>query len=285
MFVPVISNATPIYWEMEMSKITNTNPPQRGQELTTTDLNQVFTEANGAFPLDGDNVRNEGLDQPVFSLNSGHGKSGIILVNAASNESTTPVTVNANTATGTPFDAATTVQTWTVVQPITTADLIRVYWQFDYQNTVTSAGPVNIATNNGCVWALWLEYQLSFGGAWQPVENQNDFDNFLDTSVYGSPTSFTYGCTIYSHALVYNNGGSLVVDTYPHRTGYGCWWLAPSSNITIYGLRLQCRGLLNQRFVTPNNLKNSWHLQTVSSGTQQSTINKSYIAYMVMREQ
>ena len=275
-----------------MSKITNTNPPQRGEKLTTTDMNQVFTEANGAFPLDGDNVRNEGLDQPVFSLNSGHGKSAIILVGAGSNQATTPVTVNANTAASPAFDPAVTIQTWAVVQPVTTEDMIRVYWQFDYQNTANSVAPVNIDTNNGCVWAVWLEYQLSSGGAWTAVENQYDFDAPIDGTIgsptaYGAPTKFCYGCTIYSHALVYNNGGVLRVDSIPHRTGYGQWWLAPSSNITIYGLRLQCRGLLDQRYITAVGFTqgNAWHLKTVSSGVQQTTINKSYVSYMVMREQ
>ena len=101
-----------------MSRITNDNPPKRGEKLTSTDLNQMFTEVNDAFTLDGQNVRNEGLDQPVFDLNNGHGKSGIILVAAASNEETTPVTVDANTASSPPFDAADTIQEFTVVQVV-----------------------------------------------------------------------------------------------------------------------------------------------------------------------
>ena len=115
-----------------MSRITNADPIKRGSSYTSTQLNQQFTEVNAAFPMDGDNVRNEGIDQPSFDLNNSHGKSGIILVAAASDNNTTPVTASANTATGSPFDAPVTIQTWTVVQPVTTTDLIRVYWQFDY---------------------------------------------------------------------------------------------------------------------------------------------------------
>tara|TARA_R100000664_G_scaffold9048_1_gene15055 strand:+ start:13502 stop:14332 length:831 start_codon:yes stop_codon:yes gene_type:complete len=276
-----------------MSRITNSNPPTRGDKLTSTDLNQMFTDVNNAFELDGENVRNEGLDQPVFSLNSGHGKSGIILVAAASNEYTTPVTVNANTASSPPFDAAVTVQEWTVVQPVVTGNIIRVYWQFDFENTVSSNAPVNSTTNNGCVWAVWLEYQLSSGGAWEAVENQNDFDVPIDgaspgsPSVWGNPTQYAYGCTIYNHAFVREHSSSTTIDTPPHRTAYGCWWYAPSSDITIYGLRLQCRGLLSQRYVTTAGFVqgNAWALKTVSSGTQNTTINKSYVTYLVMREQ
>ena len=148
-----------------MSRITNDNPPKRGEKLTSTDLNQMFTEVNDAFTLDGQNVRNEGLDQPVFDLNNGHGKSGIILVAAASNEETTPVTVDANTASSPPFDAADTIQEFTVVQVVKSDEIIRVYWQFDVENTVTDNAPVDSTTNNGCVWAAWLEYKLSSGGS------------------------------------------------------------------------------------------------------------------------
>jgi len=276
-----------------MSRITNSNPPSRGDKLTTTDLNQMFTEANSAFVLDGDNVRNEGLDQPVFNLNASHGKSGIILVGAASNEVTTPVTVNANTASSPTFDAAVTVHQWTVVQPVAVDEIIRVYWQFDFTNTVSNNAPVNSTTNNGCVWAVWLEYQLESSGAWLPVANQNDFDVPIDgsspgsPSVWGNPTQYAYGCTIYNHAFVREHSSSTTIDTPPHRTAYGCWWYKPSSGITIYGLRLQCRGLLSQRHVTTAGFVqgNAWALKTVSSGTQQTTINKSYVAYLVMREQ
>lgn len=293
MFVSAVGYATFIYWKVEMSRITNSNPPTRGDQLTSTDINQMFTDVNNAFPLDGENVRNEGLDQPAFSLNGSHGKSGIILVGAASNEETTPVTVSANTASAPPFDPAVTVQQWTVVQPVVAGNIIRVYWQFDFENTVSNNDPVNSTTNNGCVWAVWLEYQLSFGGAWTPVANQQDFDVAIDgasvgsPTVWGNPTTVCYGCTIYNHAFVHKFSGTTQIDTPPHRTAYGCWWYAPPSDITIYGLRLQCRGLLSQRYVTTAGFVqgNAWALKTVSTGTQDTTINKSYVAYLVMREQ
>ena len=276
-----------------MSRITNSNPPDRGEKLISTDLNQMFTDVNDAFELDGENVRNEGLDQPVFTLNNSHGKSGIILVSASSNEVTTPVTIDANTASSPPFDAAVTVHEWTVVQPVNDDEIIRIYWQFDFENTVSTNAPVNSTTNNGCVWAVWLEYKLSSSGAWETVANQNDFDVPIDGSspgsptVWGNPTQYTYGCTIYNHAFVHEHSSSTRVDEPPHRTAYGCWWYKPSSDFTIYGLRLQCRGLLSQRYVTTSGFVqgNAWALKTVSSGTQQTTINKSYVAYLVMREQ
>ena len=63
-----------------MSIIKNANPPKRGEKLTSTELNQVFTEVNTAFPMDGDNVRNEGIELPAFTLNSVSGQAGVILI-------------------------------------------------------------------------------------------------------------------------------------------------------------------------------------------------------------
>jgi|TARA_B100000085_G_scaffold284087_1_gene316236 hypothetical protein len=275
---------------MEMSRITNADPIKRGSSYTSTQLNQQFTEVNAAFPMDGDNVRNEGIDQPVFDLNNGHGKSGIILVAADSNDNTTPVTASANTATTSPFDSPVTIQTWTLLQPVTTTDLIRVYWQFDYETVVNDLAPVNVQDNNGCVWAIWLEYQSSFGGSWEAVPNQGDFEQGIAGSPgsitsYGTHTSQGYGCTIVPHALVYHDSSTRVRTPNPS-TGYGDWIYAPDSNIVIYGLRLRIRGLLDQKYDSVTGVaQNSWRLLTTSSGVQTNTVSRSYMAYLVMREQ
>ena len=79
-----------------MSRITNENPPKRGEQLTSTELNQVFTEANDAFPLDGDNVRNEGIEQPSFNLSGSSGKSSIILIAADDDDNSGSTTVTSN---------------------------------------------------------------------------------------------------------------------------------------------------------------------------------------------
>jgi hypothetical protein len=294
MFVYAFINAASVYWEVAMSRITNADPIKRGSSYTSTQLNQQFTEVNAAFPMDGDNVRNEGIDQPSFDLNNSHGKSGIILVAAASDNNTTSVTASANTATGSPFDAPVTIQTWTVVQPVTTTDLIRVYWQFDYQTVVNNSAPVSLQDKNSCVWAVWLEYQSSFGGSWEAVPNQGDFDQGIAGSPgsltsYGTHTSQGYGCTIVPHALVLydtvTSNTKVYTNTVP-ATGYGDWIYAPDSNITIYGLRLRMRGLLDQKYDSVlGPPQNSWRLLTTSSGVQTNTVSRSYMAYLVMREQ
>lgn len=276
-----------------MSRITNSDFPKRGEKLTSTELNQVFTEVNDAFPLDGENFRSEGLDQPQFALNSGHGKSGIILVAAGSNESTTSVTVDCNAGTYPTFDAPEILQTYSVIQPVQNDEMIRVYWQFDFDNTVTDTVPVRDTDNNGLVWAVWLEYKTGSAPSapWQPVSNQHDFEAPVDgtigsPTVFGCNTQFAFGCTVYNHAFVFAQGGSTQVDTPPHRTAYGCWWYSPDSTWTAYGFRLMCRGLMDQYHVStgPFPTGNAFQLLTISS-TQQTTINNNYLAYMVMRKQ
>lgn len=273
-----------------MSRIKNADPIKRGSSLSSTQINQQFTEVNAAFPMDGDNVRNEGIDQPVWDLNNGHGKSGIILVAADSDNNTTPVTVTANTAAVTSPDPADVIQTWTVVQPVTTADVIRVYWQFDYKTTADSSITTGTNPKNGMVWAVWLEYKDS-GGSWNPVPNQGDFASQVSGITFGSYTSQTYGCTLVSHAVVLYDplyapaDNPRVLDTYP-QTGYGDWIYSPPSNLTIYGLRLMSRGLLSQGYdslVGPS--QNTWILDRNTGFPQINIISRSYMAYLVMRKQ
>ncbi len=273
-----------------MSRITNADPIKRGSSYTSTQLNQQFTEVNAAFPMDGDNVRNEGIDQPVFDLNNSHGKSGIILVAAASDNNTTPVTVTANTSAVSSPDAADVIQTWNVLQPITTTDLIRVYWQFDYTTTANDDSPVNSNDKNGCVWAVWLEYKDS-GGSWHTVPNQGDFASQVSGSTFGSYTSQSYACTLVPHTVVLYDSlytpanNPRVLDTYPS-TGYGDWIYSPPSNLTIYGLRLMGRGLLSQAYdslVGPS--QNTWILLRNINFPQINIISRSHIAYLVMRKQ
>lgn len=270
-----------------MSRITNSNPPKRGEQLTSTELNQVFTEANAAFPLDGDNVRNEGIEQPSFNLSGTTGKSGVILIAAADDDETSSTIVPANTKTNIPYDPATTVHTWNFVQVFNSGKIIRVYWQFE--NTVAGSGATPItADTNGTGWAVWLEWQLSSGGSFVPVPNQSDFEDIqVSAATHGAATYNTYGSTLVNHVYIRNNSGSPNYDFPPARTGYGCWWYKADQNYTIYGLRLQCRGLI-QNFYNSSPVNgtatNAWELVDSPAATHQITIGDSNIAYLLMEE-
>jgi len=139
-----------------MSRIKNADPIKRGSSLSSTQINQQFTEVNAAFPMDGDNVRNEGIDQPVFDLNNSHGKSGIILRSSGSNNVTTPEIVHANTATTPPYDFATPINTFTILNQYSTNNIIRVYWQFDHNTLSTSYSTPFATFPNATCWVVWV---------------------------------------------------------------------------------------------------------------------------------
>jgi len=272
-----------------MSRITNDNPPKRGEQLTSTELNQVFTEANDAFPLDGDNVRNEGIEQPSFSLSSTSGKSSIILIAADDDTDTSSTTVEANTATTTPFDAPTAVHTWDISTTFDAGKMLRVYWQFE--NQITGAVDPPVTSNvNATAWAIWLEWKLSSGGSWETVPNQSDFDDHLTNAFlynYGATSTNTYATTFVNHVYIHRKSGTTEYDFPRDRTAYGCWWYKADQNYTIYGLRLMCKGLLQNFYnaspITPP-ATNAWELQPATANTHEITIGSSNIAYMIMEE-
>lgn len=273
-----------------MSRINNTNPPGRGKELTSTALNQVFTEVNDAFPMDADNVRNEGLDQPAFDLDTNDGKSGIILVAADEDQNTSSVIVHANEKAISPYDPPTIVHTWSLLQTYATDQIMRVYWQFENETYSSSYTAVPITPDtNATGWAVWLEWQLSSGGAWTPVPNQSDFEDILvSPATHGASTLDTYGCTIVNHVFIHSHGGTTRYDEYPSRTGYGSWIYKADQDYVIFGLRLMCRGLIQNFYNnTPVNppKSNAWELVDAASSTHQITIDASHIAYMIMEEQ
>ena len=270
-----------------MSRITNDNPPRRGELLTSTDLNQVFTEVNDAFPMDGDNVRNEGIDMPVFDLNNVSGINDIVLLDADDDKDTSSTVVQANTAASTPFDAPTAVHTWSKLIIFNTNKILRVYWQFE--NEVVGAVDPPVTSNvNATAWAIWLEWQLSSGGAWAPVPNQSDFDDHLTNASlynYGASSTDTYATTFVNHVYVHRSGGTTEYDFPPDRTGYGCWWYQADRDYTIYGLRLMCKGLV-QNFYNASPITspatNAWEIQPATAATHQITIDTSNIAFLLM---
>ena len=270
-----------------MSRITNDNPPKRGEQLTSTELNQVFTEVNDAFPMDGDNVRNEGIEQPSFNLASTSGKSGIILIAADDDTDTGTTIVPANEATSAPYDPATVVHTWSTLITFNTNKIMRVYWQFENVVAGSATTPIT-ADTNATGWAVWLEWQLSSGGSWEPVPNQSDFEDLVESpATSGAVTYRTYGSTIVNHVYIHEHSSSTEYDFPPDRTGYGCWWYQAKQNYTIYGLRLKCRGLI-QNFYADNPVSgddtNAWELVDSPASTHQITIGASNIAYMIMEE-
>ena len=279
-----------------MSRINNTNPPGRGKELTSTALNQVFTEVNDAFPMNAENVRNEGLDQPSFDLDANDGKSGIILVAADEDQNNSSISISANTEQEPPFISSTVIHTWNFLQIYATNQIMRVYWQFENEVSANSYGSPIDADTNAVTWPVWLEWQLSSGGAWTPVPNQSDFEDLIQTTttpggydIYGASSDNTYATTFVSQVYIHRHSATTDYDTQPARTGYGSWIYKADQIYVIYGLRLMCRGLLINFFNDNPDVGspiNSWYLVPSSASDAYTiTIDASHIAYMIMEEQ
>tara|TARA_R100001086_G_scaffold242590_1_gene170421 strand:+ start:2504 stop:3343 length:840 start_codon:yes stop_codon:yes gene_type:complete len=279
---------------MEMSRIKNADPIKRGSSLSSTQINQQFTEVNAAFPMDGDNVRNEGIDQPVFDLNNSHGKSGIILRSSGSNNVTTPEIVHANTATTPPYDFATPINTFTILNQYSTNNIIRVYWQFDHNTLSTSYSTPFATFPNATCWVVWLEWDITGGGSYTQVPHQSSFEEIqVSPATHGAATYKTYASTFIPHITVVSDGSGGVTTIPPlgvayHRSSYGCWFYKADQDYSIYGLRLMARGLVRNFYnATPatGSATNAWELVDSAAATHQITINNSNLSYLIMRDQ
>ena len=274
-----------------MSLINNTNPPGRGKLLTSADMNLVFTEINNGFPMDAENVRDEGLDQPVFKTASpaNGGKSGLILVAADDDTTTSSTVVTANTSATSPYLAPSTTQTFATGGVVFSQNnIIRVYWQFNQTTSTTSVSTPITADTNATAWAVWLEWQLASGGAWVPVPFQSDFEDIqVSPQTHGASTLQTYASTLINHVYIVDLSGTPSYLEEPERSSYGCWWFKADANYVIHGLRLRARGLV-QNFYNSTPVSgpavNAWELVD-SSNNYNLTVSRSNISYLIMREQ
>jgi hypothetical protein len=274
-----------------MSVIKNTEI-KRGDKLTSTALNAEFAAVNTAFTMDADNFRTESIDQPAFDTNSAHGRSGIIL-KAAQTFSTInsgTLTINANTnADSVAPQAATEIGAETVAIVAKQNDIFRVYWQYDFNTEGNSSTDPYDADLLGWNWAIWLEWQLSSGGAFTPVTGQGDLDNAITVggaTKYGDLTSNLKACSIDYHGINYDSGSADVVVYPGRRNGYGQYFYKFTSDTTIYGLRLMVRGLYEPIYATTSNALKS--LQASTSGgshVHKFVLYRADLSYLLMRNE
>lgn len=286
-----------------MSVIKNTGV-KRGDKLTATALNAEFTAVNTAFTMDADNFRNEALDQPAFNLNATSGKSGIILKQSGSKmliASAATVYVPANENAVASSAAATQLGIYdnsgAAFIIALQNDIFRVYWQFKHFTQVTAAksAPYDANTSNNC-WAIWLEWQLSSGGAWAQVTGQGNMETDYTGGSgggYGSKTQDLKATSISYHSLDYHigAGASNELQAFPSaRMGYGQYYFKFTGNTTIYGLRLMCKGLYEPTYAaTPSS--NILRIQQATAPVHPATSNNRIqvsgleISYLLMRNE
>ena len=277
-----------------MSIIKNTTLPARHSQLVSADLNTVFTETNTAFPMDGSNVRNEGLDQPQFNLDPNDGAAGLVLKKSEhfGLGHGTGTIVPANTAATPPFDPFTEVQsTGAILTQIAQNDIFRVYFQVDAEVTGNNSTPL-AASTNGVAWAFWLQWDITSPALtnWEAVPNNSEEleDILVSPATYGAQTNNMYGTMLVSHTYIHEKSSSTVVDFPPRRGHRGTWQFLADQSYNVYGLRILARGLFLPFYSVPASIgdpdaHNSIKLVLAASASHQIKVYNSDITYVQMR--
>lgn len=292
-----------------MSVIENTTI-KRGDKLTAAEINAEFTAVNAAFTLDADNFRNEALDQPAFDLQTANGKSGLILRQTGSTDlitSASPVNIDANEATPSASIPATQLGVFNnggaALITAQQNNIIRVYWQHRLA-TITGAARSAPYSNTKCglCWAIWLEWQLSSGGSFAQVPGQGDLitaiDNGSSTGGFGNLTEDLRATSLDFHSFDYRKTNANPPATSDQlqimpgeRNGYGQWYYKFTSDTTIYGLRLMCRGLYEPCHPSTSHNKNAIRITQAAAPVSPATvnyrlgINHLQLSYLLMRDQ
>lgn len=272
-----------------MSIINTDTMPKRGSLLKSADLNEVYTDINDGFPLDGDNVRNEGLALPQFDTYAQSGESGIILKKAEHfGEGHSPsVVVRGNEQPTSPFDPPQLVQDEAVLIVLADQDILRVYFQIQAEVSGSAASPIS-STSNDYFWVFWLEWQLAPAGSWTPVSsnvhNQTDYDDILiSPATYGGYTEDSIAAIFVNHCYIYTPSNVV----FPNERGHcgNFYLLENTGGRTIYGLRIMGKGLMRGGYVSGGVTKdgNAAFITASPALTHQIAVSNSDISYVQMR--
>ena len=275
-----------------MSKISTDTMPKRGAKIDSPELNNIYTDINSGFPLAEDNVRNEGLALPQFDTYAQSGESGIILKSADAfvGSHGAGTIVRANEATVFPYDAPQLIQEESLLILTEDDDILRVYFQIEAEVSGSNASPIGAGTND-MFWVFWLEWQLSSGGAWEPVQgntsNQTDYEDILiSPSTYGGFTEDSIAAIFVNHCYVHSHSSSTDVDFPPKRGHCGNYFLLENTGgRNIYGLRVMARGLMRGGYVSGgvSGDGNAGFITISPASTHQITVYNSDISYVQMR--
>ncbi len=268
-----------------MSIIKNTGI-KRGDKLTATDLNAEFTSVNSAFKMDAENFRNEAIDSPSLKGVGASGQAGIILKDAATYTLFSgTLNVASNTVADTsPPAAATEIGSQTVPIVAKANDILRVYWQYDYNTEGNnSAAPINI--DRRLCWAIWLEWKTSPSGSYTPVAGQSDLDNAITVSSatkYGGVSADMRATSLDMHCIQFRESAANQTVYPGRRGGYGQYYYKFPSDTALYALRLMARGLYEPVYATTSNAIKS----VAASGTvHKLIIYRADLSFLLMRNE
>ena len=272
-----------------MAIIKNT-PVKRGDKLTAAELNQQFTDANSGFPMNGGNVRNEGVDYMAVDTGgsgSSTGKNGLVLVDANS------YTLHAAGASTTVREYSTSASATQIAEKTglsisaVAGDILRVYWQAQVTTTAGSGLPAGTGRFSTACWAHWLEWDV--GAGYVPVTGQSDMDDTIATATTGAPMDKTVATSLVNASVFHLSGGSPTIVNPGPRCSYGSYYYKFTGSQTITKLRIQCRGLFLPRYnpvaggtAAEFEDRNCLQLMT-ASGAQQIVFNQLDLSYLLMR--
>ncbi len=263
-----------------MSIISNTQI-QRGDKITSTDLNQQFTDVNSAFPLSEINFAQESVDLPQFLTSNTNGKSDIVLIDMNKYSSASSVTIQDDTTSIPGFLSKTVLMSQAVAYSVASNDLIRCYWHLQVEPAGDSSAPIdNVNLNdNGLCWVAWLEWDI--GAGYVPVPNQVDMVQLVGANPdYGANVEDMNACTLIQHTLVHAHSGAYT-NTYSQAFSvYGDWFYKADAPVTILGLRLVARGMFKPLWTSAN--KNAVRI-VASSGNHSCDVDAMELGYIQMR--
>jgi hypothetical protein len=282
---------------MEIMAIIKNTGIKRGDKLTSTALNAEFAAVNTGFPMNEDNVRNEGLDYTAFDTGgsgTSTGGNGLILVDANSypiQASSSSTIVRENPTDGT----ATVLGTKSGLSiSVAAGDIIRVYWQAQIATSHTGTLPIGTSSNmSTACWAMWLTWTLD--GAAAVVPGQSNMADPLDTGQVGAAMEKTIATTLIPAHLFHNQSGGSGArsEEFGDRCCYGSYYYKFTSSGTISAFSLSARGLFMPLYKPTGGSipatiedRNCLLLQTLTAGnTAQVTFTGIDLGYLLMRSE
>lgn len=242
-----------------MARITNDRFGP-GEPLAAATLNTKFTDvATATTSLNADNMRAESVD--IGNISTG---TPLFIKAAGGAEHTTPqnyLNGVVDTITGSEITPSPALS-------LVAGDLLRVYWNlqvggiFDYAPPQYPTLPIATKMELGaCCWGVWLQYAASAGPTgWTEVPGQDGYGSTVTSPdgidaeqtpafmpiplcnfVVGGPDPGIPASPVASYTTWYppQRGG----PAYQACSYMGAYIYQATAPLTIYGLRLSCRGL------------------------------------------
>ena len=263
---------------------------KRGDLLKSAELNAEFTAVNSGFPMNGDNVRNEGVDYMAGDTLPATGKNGLVLVAADK------WTIHASGASALVREYPTGIieyigeQTGLSISAVA-GDILRVYWQAQVTTTANAPLPSGATGiySTAC-WAHWLEWDV--GAGYVQVPGQSGMNETIALAQIGAPMDQTLATSLVHACIYYKSGGSSAIINPGARCSYGSYFYKFTGGVTIAKFRIACRGVFLPKYnpvaggtSAEFEDRNCLLLDSVGAGAQQIVFNQLDLKFLLMRSE